>query len=456
MSFLSNLFSGSPQPPTRVTAFDELKASTKRNGWFTAFLIIMLLLYWRFAVEFEQIDLSSEFREQFPLLAQIPLAITIREMFTLNAMRHLIPVVVGWWLAYETAVSVVHHLYNLPDTSGARRFLGRLQSGSGGAYTKALSINPKTLEADRQNSVLLRVGGPGKIKLPNTYVGVTELNDRFMRVLPPGKNTLHAFEYLHSVIDLRQQDRFINDAGLISLDGIPFTASINIVYRIKTDEHPNQQNPYPFDKDAVRIAAYNQTVVDDHGTVVGWENAPKIIAISTLSDIVSKYTLDEIFFPDQTGPIWYDAIQNEFERDVFRAYSNMGLELLEAHVVNMELPPKIKEIYIKYWQSQSDTEIYLRKLEGSANAYEKLESARADAEDAMLNAIAEGVKQAQKEGITSPINQIVALRMAEALERMATQSLDSKVQSERFLPSVDQLRRDVYESNPPDEDSAAS
>ena len=454
MSFLTNLFARTPRPPTRVTAFDELKASTKRNGWYTGFLIFMLFAYWYFATVIERIDMSAEFAEQAPLLASIPFALTIREMLTLQAARHLIPVIVGWWLAYETAVSVVHHLYDLPDTSGARRFLSRLQSGSGGS--NSTTINPKTLKADRQSSVLLRLGGPGKIKLPATYVGVTELNDRFMRVLPPGKNTLHAFEYLHSVIDLRQQDRFINGAELTSLDGISFTASVNIVYRIKTDEYPNQQNPYPFDADAVRIAAYIQTVIDDHGTVVGWESAPERIAVSTLSDIVGMYTLDEIFFPDQSGPIWYDAIQNEFDRNLYRAFSNMGLELIEAHFVNMELPPKINDMYVKYWQSQSDTEIHIRKLEGSAAAYERLESARADAEDAMLNAIAEGVKQAQKEGISSPINQIVALRMAEALERMATQSLDNKIQTDKYLPSADQLRRGVYETDPSDEDLTTS
>ncbi len=441
MSYISNLLNRSPRPPVRVTAPDECQSTVKGSGWFKLFLLLLVLIYWRFAVLIERIDLTVQFAENSPLLAQIPFMLTLREMFTLQAARHLIPVAVGWWLAYEAAVSVVQHVYDLPNASSGRRFLSRLQSSSGGLNTTPLEIKPKTLHADRENSVLLRVGGPGQINLPATYVGVTEMNDRFCRILPPGKSNLHAFEYLHTVLDLRQQDRFEQKARLTSLDGLPFTASINIVYRLKTGEAPNQKNPYPYDQEAVRTAAYIQTVMDDQGKVVGWENAPLGMATSILGDIVRKYPLDDIFFPKNKEHVLLEIIQKTFERKLYNTLSDIGLEMLEAHVVNIELPENVKHLYMDYWQSISETDIMLRKIEGEATAIERLEVARADAEETMINAILEGIDKAQQSGSSSKISEIVALRLVEALERMATDSPDAS-----YLPFLEQIRRDIYET----------
>ena len=446
MSSFLNLFSRSSRPPKRITNSDECQSTTKGNSLFKLFLIVTLLVYWRFAVVVERIDLAEQFAINYPALAQIPFALTIREMLSLQVLRHLIPVAVGWWLAYEAAVSVVQHLYDLPDKSSGRRFLSRLQSSSGGANSTPLAINPDTFAADRAKSVLLRVGGPGKIKLPATYVGVTEMNDRFCRVLSPGTSNLHAFEYLHSVLDLRQQDRFKQIITLTSRDGLTFTASINIVYRIKTGDPPTQQKPYPFDPEAVKAAAYTQTVVDNEGTVQGWEGAPLGMAIGILNGIVRQYALDEIFFPRRKEDALFEVIQNEFRRKLHGGLSNIGLEMLEAHVVNMELPEEIKDLYVEYWQSVSQTDIELRRVEGKAIKVERLEAARADAEETMIDAILEGIHKAQQSGSTTNVSEVVALRLVEALESMAVSAPYSNTQTDNYLPALEQIRADLYDA----------
>ncbi len=446
MSSFLDLFNRSPRPPTRVINSDECQSTTKGNGIFKLFLIVMMLVYWRFAVVVERIDLAEQFAMNYPLLAQIPFALTIREMLSLQVLRHLIPVIVGWWLAYEAAVSVVQHLYDLPDASSGRRFLSRLQSSSGGANSTPLIINPDTLIDDRGKSVLLRVGGPGKIKLPATYVGVTEMNDRFCRILPPGTSTLHAFEYLHSVLDLRQQDRFKQIVSLTSRDGLTFRASINIVYRLKTGAPPTQQKPYPYDPEAVRTAAYTQTVVDNEGSVQSWEGAPLGMAMGILNGIVRQYSLDEIFFPKRKEDALFEVIQNEFRRKLLNGLANIGLEMLEAHVVNLELPEEIKDLYVEYWQSVSETDIKLRRVEGDASKVEKWEAARADAEETMIDAILEGINKAQQSGVTTNVSEVVALRLVEALESMAINAPYGAVQTDKYLPALEQIRSDLYDA----------
>lgn len=456
MSVFGNLFNRSRSTPAPARISSECQPVTKGQAWFKWFLIFLFFAYWLFAVYFERVDLTERFVEQFPGLPPNIIFVTIREMVSLQVLRHLIPVAVGWWLAYETAVSVVQQLYDLPDASSARRFLGRIQSDSPGSDLP-LAIDPKTLEAARAHHVMLRVGGPGKIKLPPTYVGVTEMNDRFCRILSPGKNTLKPFEYLRTVLDLRQQDRFRQKVELVSLDGISFHASINIVYRIKTGEPPTQQKPYPYDPEAVRQLAYTETVLNDAGAALTWEVVPELIAGSTLKGIVRKYRLDQIFYADTPAEALYEIIQGEFKQKVFRAFSNIGIEMREAHVVNMELPDDVKQGYFDYWQSQSNMDIKIKRTRSKAAQLEKLEIARVEAEETMITAIMEGINRARQSGGTSRISEIVALRLVEALERMSTSAPDTRLEHEKYLPPISDFHYELHDDmDEPEKDTAES
>lgn len=452
MSFFGNLFNRSPSPPPRASS--GCQSVTENRDWYKLLLIVLVGMYWGFAVFFERMFQSAALTQDETIVN--PLAFMLRGMFTLQSARHLIPIVVGWWLANETAVAVIQHLYDLPDTSGARHFLGQLQSGTSGRNATAEPINPQTLHANRFESVLLRIGGPGKIKLPATYVGVTEMNNRFCRVLSPGKSNLNAFEYIHTILDLRQQDRFLPNVSLASLDGIPFRASINIVFRIKPGSHPTEQKPYPYDEEAVRQVAYLETVSNQEGNVRNWEDLTGLRASGVLQSIARKYTLDQMFFPGEQGEVLYEPIQNEFRRTVYRAFSSMGLELLEVRIVNIELPDPVKDRYVAYWQSQSDAELNIKKARNKVAQLEKIESARADAEETMINAILEGVHKARQSGGTSRITEIVALRLVEAMERMAISSEESQMHLEKYLPAIEQSRHELYELQTDSEDTAES
>jgi hypothetical protein len=256
---------------------------------------------------------------------------------------------------------------------------------------------------------------------------------------------------------LRQQDRFRQKVELVSLDGISFHASINIVYRIKTGEPPTQQKPYPYDPEAVRQLAYTETVLNDSGAALNWEVVPELFAASTLKGIVRKYRLDEIFYADTPAEALYEIIQGEFKQKVFRAFSNIGIEMREAHVVNMELPPDVKQGYFDYWQSQSNMDIKIKRTRSKAAQLEKLEIARVEAEETMITAIMEGINRARQSGGTSRISEIVALRLVEALERMSTSAPDTRLENEKYLPPISDFHYELHDDmDQSDEDTAES
>ncbi len=69
-------------------------------------------------------------------------------------------------------------------------------------------------------SALLQSGGTWSVRNPAGQVAVTEHNGRFYRILDAGTHALDSFEYVHTVLDLRPQQRNNPEVRLQSREGI--------------------------------------------------------------------------------------------------------------------------------------------------------------------------------------------------------------------------------------------
>ena len=134
----------------------------QQNGWLRLVLVLMLIGYWVFAWYMERITLPAElslfWRALFPFPVP-PMFNFLRELFHWRVLRHFLPVIVGWWLAYEAAAGLIKALYDLPDSQGAKRLLSRLIRAQTPAGVP-LPMQDAALAAARDQHVLLRVGGP--------------------------------------------------------------------------------------------------------------------------------------------------------------------------------------------------------------------------------------------------------------------------------------------------------
>jgi regulator of protease activity HflC (stomatin/prohibitin superfamily) len=410
------------------------------------------LLYLLFARYLERIDLGLVLRQwwqsQVPGLSLPAWIIFMAEMLHPRVLRHLIPVLVGWWLAYRAAVSLVWHLYDLPDREAAGRTLARLRT-SQPLSRKPVKVTHQTLASEREKSVLLRVGGPGRVRITSENVAVTELNGRFHRVLGPGKHRLGRFEYVHSVLDLRQQEREARNISLVTREGIEITTDLSVTFRISTGgEMPTKTKPFPYDEEAVHTVAYAVTVLDDKVTT--WETVPLRMAGGKLAKIVSQYRLDELLYPRAIASEPHLTIRNELERQVRANLRDMGIELTNIHMGRLELPDEVSDQYIEYWRSHLETKIRLSQADGAAYTLEEMEMAHAEAEWAMIQSIVEGVQRAQHAGSMGSMREIVALRLIEALEKMAKQSQQVQSLPPRLLPRLGRWREElVSDSNLP-------
>lgn len=415
------------------------------NSWWLGLLLFVFMLYWLFAWSLERLDLTLTMQQFWndwlPMLPLPSLFIFVVEMLHPRVLRHLLPIVVGWLLAQRAAVSLVQSLYQMPDRAAAADFLRRLQTGGGGDKAVDLSMN---LLAERQKLVLLRVGGPGAVKVQMGEVAVTELNGRFQRVLGPGKHLLARFEYVLTLLDLRQQERIEPDIKLVTKDGIELIVDLHLNYRIHTGgELSTPANPYPYDETAVRAAAYAQTILPNN-KIGYWDSLPQRLGRARLINIVSSYRLDEILYLTRTTTTQpYLSIQNELTLQIRTALQPNGLELISAYVTRMVLPAEVTAFYIKFWQVDWETRRRISEADGQATVLEEKEIARAEAEMTMIQAIVEGVQRARRDGQPANMSEIVALRLVDALEQMARQSQRLYPLPQELLPRLQHMQQQL-------------
>jgi len=410
---------------------------------FLAIMVIFMLLFWVVAHYLERLDLTAVVNARWqgilpgapPLPAPI---VTMFEFFHPRVLRHFIPVIVGWVLAYLAAVSLVRVLYDLPDGRIARAFVARLVGET--ARGPAVAVSSKTLAGLRQSSELLRVGGPGLITIPAGEVAVTEVNGRFYRLIPAGRHKIGRFEYVHAVLDLRPQERYLSEVPLLTRDGIDLTADVTLTFRIDAGGTAvTRDNPFPYSDEAVRLAAYNEINRGDD-QLFTWLDAPGNAARGILSSIIVRHRLDELLHPQgRRDP--YITLNQELERLLRASLEEVGLELLSGHIGRLEMKPEVAQQYVEYWQTDLEARARLTVAEGEAQSMADLEIARAEAELVMIQAILEGLENARRAGGVAAMREVVALRMVEALEKMARQSQQFQALPANLMPQLGDLQR---------------
>lgn len=426
--------------------FSRLNLQPIDNGWYVFVMVGLLFMFWVYARFIERVDipLMSEWLGQtLPILPTSRGLSLVLSFFHWRVLRHIITVIVGWYFAYDAAVVLVKLLYDLPDRDDAKKFLSRLL-GLAVAPRIVPALTPAVLAADRESSVLLRVGGPGKVNIPAGHVMVTELNGRFQRILSAGIHTLGRYEYVHALLNLQPQARSVDQFTAYSRDGIELCAGLSLNYRLKMGSQAvTRENPYPFDETAVRTAAYAQTVLDDKGKVATWEDAPLNVAKGTLIAILASFRLDEIIAPERPSEEPFRTLNKDLERKLRLRLSDMGIDLLEVAIHRLDLPPGVNEQYIDYWKAHWQSQMLVNLFDGKATAEEEIKIARAEAEMTMIQAILEGVQRARREGATAHMDEVIALRLVDALEMMAQQSQQQLPLPNTLLPQLDNLRKQL-------------
>lgn len=421
--------------PRAAISVRRLQEPFARLNWPRVVLLVLLLGYWFFVSRLERVE-GNVFLAGllFPDLAPSQAAnityplwmTTLAELFHPRVLRHVIPLVIGWRLAVSAAISLMQVLYDCPDRKTAAGFLTRQRRDRVSRLDLPFIILPHNLDQAREESILLRVGGPVPVVIPNGYAAVTERNARFMRVLPPGFHILGRFEYLLGVVDLQPQTRTADEVKMLTKEGIPVKADIGLTFAIEPDGEPSHQRPYPYKEDAVRQAAYAGSV-GANGKVSSWDGAPINKVRGALSAWVADHSLDELL-ADMTRDAHYlmmgEVINKVWARDSEgRLIIKDGIKPLRFHVSRLTpVVDGVSEQYIDYWVNAQQREDQLAHIKDTARLAQDLEATRIEGHMLIIQALVEGLRQAQQDAGSRVSGYILALSLVEALRQMFNMS----------------------------------
>lgn len=344
-------------PPLRPVIVESLALRLLTAVVLTLALIIYLLV--ARAIEKTSllglpIWLQSAIQDYTLLSSFITPALTfLTQIINWPVLRHLIPLAAGWWVGRYLIAHVLRGLYDLPDRATADAYLQHLASGT----KKKAPLRRNAFEAERGSTPLLRLGGLGTVLVAEGDVAITEINGQFSRALGGGEHKLNRFEAVRTILDLREQRRSQPDVVITTREGLEIKTDVHVLFRLSQgDENPSRNNPFPFDPESARRAAYAERVLED-GQVAGWDSYPLHFTLEALTSLAAKLLLDEIVDPNRRyGPDFdpHISLQDQTYKSAERDLRNFGIQLLGVDIRAFELPEAVQETLVRYWQTFPD------------------------------------------------------------------------------------------------------
>jgi hypothetical protein len=266
-----------------------------------ALLSVVLAVYW-FALAWAAgfpVLLPRQWTDglPFPLNPIVDLAASF---LAPAVLVHLLPVAAGIWLGLRMASHYVADLFELEDFATATRYLAASVFGLG---EEGLEIDRGELETYDSAHPLVRIGGPGRVRVHLGFAAVTETAGGELKIYGPRAGiALSGFERLRAVIDLRDQLRELPEVRAVSRDGVEIVARrAQMVFRVYSGGRPRGlEDPYPFTEESIRRLVYGRPVSE--GGPLKWTDTLPSLVEREIQAFVSALTLEK-FLSLQLDPI---------------------------------------------------------------------------------------------------------------------------------------------------------
>ena len=400
----------------------ELVLARDENGprFRTQAVLAFLVLIWFAAalVEHPAPDPArlGSFVEGLPPVVALllrPLFIVILALFNLHVLRHLVLPFFLLWTGIRAGARYLDDLFELKDYGSAQTYM--LSSLFGLSY-HTLEIKDGDVTPASKKSTVYKIGGPGYLKI---HLGNAALFERVGGTSnicgATYRQFLHGFERLREVVDLRDQIRKRDDMEVYTKDGIAVKATdIQVAFRLWSGgQARDKENPYPFDKRAVRRVVYGKAIGADPRNA-HWDDAVAAMATGAitsyigsrlLKDLIAQKTKVSVTPPDQMEAATSGYATPEraipraevpdnphrslslsfYEEKTAKLFENAGVELIWIGVGTLNTPEDVTQEWINAWH----TDIIARIKSSKTNLEELKRKERAKALERFLNSIGE-------------------------------------------------------------------
>jgi regulator of protease activity HflC (stomatin/prohibitin superfamily) len=290
-----------------------------------------------------------------------------------------------------------------------------------------------------QEKSLARFGGPATLIVQEGHAVILEKPGALSRVVGKGTDQLGKFERVSAVVELTSNSQSLEEENVVTKDGVSLDRVQAIVFYKVVPGDPNksgyhENGQYPFNEDVV----YKFWSTTGEQT---WQNSVKAIAKAVLRDVIATVEVDKIFTNadefrrKMKGDKGLEPTTAEFRGDLCNYINRiteplLGIRITTADIGGIELPEDARRQLMEKWMAEVERKTIIARSQAAATALSVQEMARAEAQKRMIGMISEAITKAGSSGQPEAAEQIVRLRLIEALEKMATEHA-----SGLFLPS---------------------
>jgi hypothetical protein len=289
--------------------------------------------------------------------------IILNTFFAYDIIRHMMLILLGFWLTYLLATVYLDDIFNLNEFSIAGRFIR--QAAFASRYHVLTIRNGEISLRDRVRNPIIIIGGPGFVNIHLENAAMFEKIGGVPHVIGAAYsrgNVLDGFERFRQVIDLRDHVLDLTVEGRTQ-DGIRVVAKdVKLLFSVyrgsqRADLSAPFEQPYPFAPEAIENLVYKQ----GKGP---WFQAMKGLIDNELRQFISQHTLSEFLAnastvsPDfvsrnQITDLFYDFAQGFSQRAEDR-----GVQLLWIGVGTWVTPSAIvPERHLEAWKLSSESRI---------------------------------------------------------------------------------------------------
>jgi hypothetical protein len=294
---------------------------------------------------------------------------------------------------------------------------------------------------------------PGVIVVDGHSVVVTRRFLHYLRVLGPGTHFTQPLERVpvlgdgskrgrvREVIDLRKQMR-VQPVTAQTKDGLIVSTALITIFYIDRDPDPklDERHIYRYYEQAVQKAVMSERVGEKSSERYDWTTLPTAHGTDMLLQIISTYTVDELYAPreDDEGlsqPEMRKRIREELTaelREKLRAY---GIYLLSASCTKIApVDARVTRQRVDAWRANRERQIEIEEAYAYAEVDRDRKLARGEAQRDMILRIIDGVQAVPEQYHDS----LVPLRLVAALEDLfGNIDGDDKAESGHARPEGD-------------------
>ncbi|MBN1877166.1 MAG: hypothetical protein JXA33_23285 [Anaerolineae bacterium] len=270
--------------------------------------------------------------------------------------------------------------------------------------------------------------GPGLIVTEPENVAVIKASSKIGGFAGPGPAFTEANETVESVIDLRQQLRGTKVKAM-TRDGITVELPISSIFRIDAGQNsPKLGEPWPYHSSAAYTALFaaevnpeGKTPLDAHHSRP-WEDLPLEVATHKLKQVVSRYSLDELYGTLGRGATTLPraALGKEVRQYVINELEPKGIKIDGGGVGNKIKPVDsgVTQQRIDTWKAQWIQKVMENMGLASAERYSTLQRAQSEVWAEFLQGFIKQSEALKKAG-DSVSATLMTLQLLETLEQIA-------------------------------------